>query len=150
MDSLGRLKVSPQLHVPEHPNIYIIGDMANVLDADKNPLPGVAQVAMQQGRYAASHILAKQKKRQLRPFSYTDKGMLAVIGRNEAVADIGRLKIKGRLAWLIWVFVHIYYLIEYDNRLLVMIQWAFDYVFKKRGARLITESKTRSTETLSS
>lgn len=144
IDKLGRIKVSPQLQIPGHSNIYIIGDMAQASDDNYPVLPGVAQVAMQQGRYAAKHILTKSRNKRIAPFRYKDKGTLAVIGRNQALASIGKLKLKGRFAWLIWVFVHISYLIEYDNRLLVMIQWAFDYVFKKRGARLITDITTNS------
>jgi NADH dehydrogenase len=95
---------------------------------------------MQQGQYAAKHILEKDQGREMPSFHYRNKGNLAVIGRNKAVADIGNLQFKGRLAWFIWIFVHIAYLIEFDNRLMVLIQWAFDYFLRKRGARLITGS----------
>lgn len=137
-DRAGRIKVQPDLTIDGYPDIFVIGDMALVEDADGEPLPGVAQVAMQQGKYAARLIRKRHKGRSLKPFRYQDRGNLAVIGRNAAVADLGRLKFSGWPAWLLWVFIHIAYLIEFDNRVLVMFQWATNYFTRKRGARLIT------------
>jgi NADH dehydrogenase len=138
LDRLGRVIVAPDLSIAGQPEISVIGDLAYFKDEDGQPLPGVAQVAMQQGEYAAELILARQRGKQLPPFSYKDKGNLAVIGRNAAVADLGFAHFSGFLAWLIWVFIHISYLIGYDNKLLVLTQWAWNYFTRKRGARLIT------------
>jgi NADH dehydrogenase len=140
LDQAGRVMVTPELLVPGSEDVYVIGDLAHFQQQGSDPLPGVAQVAMQQGQYAAKHILGKDKGREMTPFHYRDKGNLAVIGRNKAVAELGNLQFKGRFAWFIWIFVHIAYLIEFDNRLMVLIQWAFDYFLRKRGARLITGS----------
>jgi NADH dehydrogenase len=140
LDYAGRVMVTPELLVPGTEDIYVIGDLANFQQQGGDPLPGVAQVAMQQGEYAAKHILKKGQGWDAPPFLYRNKGNLAVIGRNKAVADLGNLQFKGRFAWFIWIFVHIAYLIEFDNRLMVLIQWAFDYFLRKRGARLITGS----------
>ncbi|MCB0008110.1 MAG: NAD(P)/FAD-dependent oxidoreductase [Anaerolineales bacterium] len=134
LDNAGRVKVRDDLSLPGHPEIFVIGDLAHCPGPDGQPLPGVAQVAMQQGKYVAEHLRGKKKG----PFRYQDRGSLAVIGRNRAVANIFGYKLSGFLAWLVWVFIHIAYLIEFDNRLIVMIQWASDYFTRKRGARLIT------------
>jgi NADH:ubiquinone reductase (H+-translocating) len=136
-DQMGRIKVEPDLTVPGFPDLFVIGDLAHVLDGEGRPLPGIAPVAMQQGAYAAKVVQARLRGRALPPFRYRDKGKLAVIGRNAAVADLGFLQIGGFLAWLLWVFVHIAYLIEFENRILVLIQWAWSYVTRGRGARLI-------------
>ena len=135
-DRAGRIMVNPDLTLPGHPDVYVIGDLAHAAGADGAPLPGVAPVAMQQGRYVARRILGRIPAD--RPFRYVNKGQLAVIGRNQAVADFGRVRVAGFPAWLVWVFVHIMYLIEFDHRVLVLVQWAFNYVTRKRGARLIT------------
>jgi NADH dehydrogenase len=116
----------------------VIGDLAAFLHHGDKPLPGTAPVAMQQGRHAARSIVDRISGRPPSPFRYKDKGSLAVIGRHAAVAAFARLNLSGYPAWLAWVFVHIWYLIEFDNKLIVMIQWAFDYFTRKRGARLIT------------
>lgn len=116
----------------------MIGDLAHCAGADGKALPGVAPVAMQQGRYAARLIRKRLHGRTLPPFRYINKGNLAVIGRNAAVADLGFTRFSGWPAWVVWVFVHIAYLIEYDNRVLVLFQWAMNYLTRKRGARLIT------------
>jgi NADH dehydrogenase len=137
-DRSGRLLVEPDLTVPGHPEIFVIGDLANFPHQTGKPLPGLAPVAMQQGRYIAKVVKARLRHKKVRPFKYRDKGTLAVIGRNSAVADFGKFRISGFPAWLLWIFVHIAYLIEYDNKLLVMVQWAWDYFTRKRGARLIT------------
>jgi NADH dehydrogenase len=137
-DRIGRIVVKPDLTVPGYPEIFVLGDVAHVSPAGRGePLPGVAPVAIQEGQYAARLIRARLKGRSLEPFSYFDRGNLAVIGRNAAVAEIGRLRFGGLVAWLLWVFVHIIYLIGFDNRLLVMFRWAWNYWTRKRGARLI-------------
>jgi len=138
LDRMGRVIVAPDLSLPDHPQIYVIGDLAHFVQ-DGAPLPGVAPVAMQQGRYVASAIEERLKGTSPPPFRYKDKGSLAVIGRNAAVAELGKLRFSGFLAWLLWVFIHIAYLIEFDNKLLVLFQWAWNYFTKRRGARLITE-----------
>jgi NADH dehydrogenase len=137
-DKVGRIVVSPDLTVPGHPDVFVIGDLAHFVHGVTEPLPGVAPVAMQQGRYVADLLEARARGRQLPAFRYRDKGSLAVIGRNRAVAEIGLLKLAGFPAWLLWVFVHIAYLIEFDRKLVVLLQWAISYVTRKRGARLIT------------
>lgn len=138
VDPVGRLVVEPDLTLPHHPEIFIVGDLALFAHPSDSPLPGVAPVAMQQGHHAAEVIKRRLDGKTSRPFVYKNKGNLAVIGRRAAVADLGRWRFSGHLAWLVWVFVHIRYLIEFDNKLIVMIQWAFDYFTRKRGARLIT------------
>lgn len=136
IDRAGRIVVRPDLTVEDSSRVYVIGDLASVPGKDGDPLPGVAPVAMQQGRYVANRIMGKIPSAM--PFRYNDKGSLAVIGRNAAVAAIGRFRISGVAAWFLWVFIHIAYLIEYDNRILVLTQWAINYFTRKRGARLIT------------
>ena len=138
LDSLGRVVVEPDLSVPGHLNIFVIGDLAHYAHQTGAPLPGVAQVAMQQGVYVARIVLARLQDKKLKPFKYKDKGTMAVIGRNAAVADLGSLHLNGFSAWLIWLFVHISFLIGFDNKLLVLIQWSWYYLTRKRGARLIT------------
>ena len=137
LDRAGRVVVAPDLTLSGHPNIFVIGDLANVRQEGK-PLPGVAPVAMQQGRYVAKEIPGRLQGRHQPPFRYRDKGSLAVIGRNAAVAEFGALRLHGFPAWVIWIFVHIMYLVEFDNKLLVLVQWAWNYFTRNRGARLIT------------
>ncbi len=136
-DRAGRLVVGPDLSLPGHDNIFVIGDLAHYKQKGE-PLPGVAQVAMQQGEFVAGVLRRRRLGQSALPFHYKDKGTLAVIGRNKAVADIGRLHFSGLPAWLIWVFVHINFLIEFDNKLKVMTQWGWNYVTRRQGARLIT------------
>ncbi len=138
LDRAGRVLVSPDLTIPGHPEIFVIGDMACYTHQTGKPLPGVAPVAMQQGRYVARLIEARLRGRTLAPFRYVDKGNMATIGRAAAVADIFGLKFSGYLAWLAWLFIHLMYLVEFDNRLLVLVEWAYNYVTRNRGARLIT------------
>ena len=138
VDRNGRIFVQEDLSLPGHPDIIIVGDLANYSRHTGESPPGMAPVAMQQGRYAAKLIDRRLAGKQLPPFRYFNKGSLAVIGRNAAVADFGFVKFNGFFAWLVWIFVHIAYLIEYDNRLLVLIQWAWNYLTRKRGARLVT------------
>ncbi len=132
--------VGPDLALPGHPEVMALGDMVQVHDAEGNPvaLPGLAPVAMQQGRYAARAVRARLGGSQPPPFRYRDKGNLATIGRAKAVADIKGLQLSGLLAWLTWLFVHLFYLIGLQNRLLVFIRWTFSFVTRGRGARLIT------------
>jgi NADH dehydrogenase len=138
-DKGGRVKVKPDLTIPSYPDIYVVGDLASAMNAKGKPLPGVAQVAMQGGAYAAKAILRKVKgQRELPPFHYFDKGSLAVIGRAAAVADVFGLQISGFLAWLVWAFIHITYLVSFQSRILVFIQWAIQDLTFSRGARLIT------------
>lgn len=137
-DRMGRVIVEPDLSVPGYPNLFVVGDLANFSHTpDGEPLPGVAQVAMQQGDYVARLLKKRQEGKMLEPFVYKDKGNMAVIGRNLAVADIGRFESVGFIAWLVWAFIHITFLIEFDNRLKVMLQWAWTYFTGKRGSRLI-------------
>ncbi len=139
LDRAGRVVVGPDLSVPGHPEILVIGDLAAVTQ-DGKPLPGVAPVAMQQGRYAATLIRKRLRNEPSAPFRYFDKGNLAVIGRAAAVAYFfgGKLKLSGFLAWIVWLFVHLMYIVEFENRVLVFVQWGFLYLTFNRGARLIT------------
>lgn len=137
LDRQGHVMVGPDLSVPGHPEIFVIGDLA-LIEQDGKPLPGVAPVAMQQGRYVASLIRAQAAGRTVPPFRYHNKGNLAVIGRAAGVADFGRLHFHGWPAWLLWLFVHLMYLAQFRNRLLVFIRWGFQYLSFDRGARLIT------------
>jgi NADH dehydrogenase len=138
LDRAGRVIVEPDCSVPGHPEILVIGDLAHFAHGSTAALPGVAPVAMQQGRYVARLIAARLQGERLPPFRYRDRGSMAVIGRRAAVADIARLRFNGTLAWLTWLFVHLMYLVEFDNRLLVLVQWAWNYLTWNRGARLIT------------
>jgi NADH:ubiquinone reductase (H+-translocating) len=138
-DRSGRIKVQRDLTIPNYPDIFIIGDLAHVEEEQGKPLPGVAQVAMQGGAYAAKTIRARlEGKPRVRPFHYFNKGDLAVIGRAAAVANIFGVHISGWPAWLIWLFVHLMYIVEFQSRVLVFIQWGFEYLTFSRGARLIT------------
>lgn len=138
-DRSGRIKVERDLTIPNYPDIFIIGDLAHAEEEKGKPLPGVAQVAMQGGAYAARTIRARLKgKPQVRPFHYFNKGDIAVIGRAAAVANIFGVHISGWPAWLIWLFIHLMYIVEFQSRVLVFIQWGFEYLTFSRGARLIT------------
>jgi NADH dehydrogenase len=140
LDRSGRIAVGPDLSLPGHPEVFALGDMAVVHDAQGNAiaLPGVAPVAMQQGRYAARAIRDRLQGRTTRPFHYRDKGNLATIGRAKAVADVKGLQLSGVLAWFTWLFVHLFYLIGLQNRLIVFTRWTWSFVTHGRGARLIT------------
>jgi NADH dehydrogenase len=143
-DRAGRVTVESDLTLPGHPEVFAIGDMIRTRDLNGEPvvLPGVAPVAMQQGRYAAKVIRARLRGREHRPFRYRDKGNLATIGRAAAVADIKGVRLSGFLAWATWLVVHLWYLIGFQNRLLVLIRWSFSLVTHGRGARLITGAST--------
>lgn len=142
LDRAGRVIVEPDLSLKKHSDIFVIGDLANFPHQGERPLPGVAPVAMKEGEYVANLIAKKAIGVKLEPFRYQDLGSMAVIGQNKAVANLNFARFSGFIAWIIWVFAHIYYLIEFDNKLVVMIQWAWNYITLGRGARLITEKPT--------
>ena len=137
-DRAGRVAVDRDLSVPEHPEIFVAGDLALFQYQSGEPLPGVAQVAIQQGRHAARNVLRDLERQSRLPFHYDDRGTMAVIGRAAAVAEIHGLKLSGYPAWLTWCFIHILYLIGFRNRFVVMFEWAWSYFSDQRGARLIT------------
>lgn len=143
-DRAGRVLVSPDLTIPGHPNVFVLGDQAHAPGPDGKPLPGVATVALQQGRYAARTILRDRKGLPREPFKYRDKGQMATIGRRRAVLETRSLRMAGFLAWILWLVVHIYYLTGFKNRLLVLLQWSWSYLTFARGARLIVEKGWRS------
>ena len=145
LDREGRVIVGPDLSLPGHPEAFALGDQAR-FDTPEGPLPGLAPVAMQQGVHAARLILDDIAGRPRRPFKYFDKGTMAVIGRNYAVTDFHGLRIGGYLAWLMWLFVHILYLVGFRNRVAVVFSWAWSYLTFKRGARLITGRGWRENE----
>ncbi|HEX6103034.1 MAG TPA: NAD(P)/FAD-dependent oxidoreductase [Alphaproteobacteria bacterium] len=142
-DRAGRVMVKPDLTLPGHPEIFVIGDTAHALDAEGKPLPGVAPVAKQQGKYVAKLIQARLADRPApAPFRYRNLGNMATIGRRAAVADFGWLSVNGRFAWLLWGLVHIYFLIGFRNRVAVLLDWLWAYLTFQRGARLITGPNT--------
>ena len=138
LDRSGRVLVEPDLSIPVHPEAFVVGDMCAFLHQTGAPLPGVAPVAIQQGRAVADNVLRRLRDAPTRPFRYRDRGSMATIGRAAAVAVVGRLKLSGLVAWLAWLFVHIMFLIGFRNRFLVLFEWAWAYVTWHRGARLIT------------
>jgi len=147
-DKHGHIQVNADLTVPGFPNIYVVGDLATIRTPDGKHLPGVAQVAMQGGAYAAKAIVARlDAPKELKPFHYFDKGELAVIGRGRAVAEIFGMRLSGLLAWLVWLFVHLMYLVQFQSRILVFVQWGMEYITFSRGARLITGSVLTDTIT---
>src|SRR5258705_604318 len=139
-DKAGRIKVNPDLTIPGYPDIYVAGDLSSLAGADGKPLPGLAQVAMQGGAYAAKAIgrKARGNERPLPPFAYFDKGTMAVIGRGSAVANIFGLHVSGLAAWLLWAFIHLLYLVQFESRVIVLIKWAIQALTFNRSARLIT------------
>ena len=139
-DRSGRIIVEPDLTVPGHAEIFVIGDMAHFAHQTGEPLPGVAPAAMQQGRYAAGAIRARLAGKTPAPFHYHDKGSMAVLGRAAGVADLGRFKLSGYWGWLGWLFIHLAYLARFENRILVLTQWAWNYWTRNRSARLITRT----------
>lgn len=135
----GHIKVNPDLTIPNYPDIFVVGDLASLTGPDGKPLPGVAQVAMQGGAYAAKRIVQRLHGNQdVKPFHYFNKGDLAVIGRGSAVANIFGFHLSGFLAWLVWVFIHLLYIVEFQSRVLVFLDWGFLYFTYNRGALLIT------------
>jgi NADH dehydrogenase len=141
LDRVGRVHVNPDLTIPGHADVFVIGDLASLAGADGRPLPGVAQVAIQMGVHAANNIVRATEGQPLRPFRYKNLGNMATIGRASAIADLPVAQLKGFVGWLAWLFVHILKLIGFRNRLLVMIQWAWAYVSYDRAVRLITGGK---------
>jgi NADH:quinone reductase (non-electrogenic) len=138
-DKGGRIKVNPDLTIPNYPDIFVVGDLAFATKPHGEPLPGVAQVAMQGGKYAAETIVKRvEGKPPNKPFHYFDKGELAVIGRAAAVANIFGVHLSGFIAWLVWVFIHLMYIVRFQSRIIVLIQWGLEYFTFSRGARLIT------------
>lgn len=138
IDRAGRVIVKPDMTVPGHPEIFVIGDLSNFSHQTGKPLPGVAQPAIQQGKYVADVIRARLRGESIKPFHYFDKGNLAVIGRAKAIADLNKVGLSGLPAWLIWIFIHLLYIVEFQNRLLIALQWAWLYITWGRSARLIT------------
>jgi len=139
LDRAGRVKVEPDLSLPGHPEIFVIGDLACLIQ-DGKQVPGVAPAAMQAGKYVARLLQQKIHNPQMKttPFHYLDKGSMATIGRSLAVVQVGKLQFSGLLAWLMWLFIHILYLVEFTNRLMVLMQWGWNYLSRNRSARLIT------------
>lgn len=142
VDRAGRVLVNPDLSIPGHPEVFVIGDLAALRDEEGKWLPGVAPVAMQEGKATAHNIANELQGESRKNFHYWNKGNLATIGRAAAVADFGRIHMSGFLAWLSWLFIHIFFLIGFRNRLIVLIQWAWSYLTYERGARLITGDKS--------
>lgn len=138
LDKFGRVLVEPDCSVKDHPELYVIGDLANFSHQTGKPLPGVAQVAMQQGKYVASLIHARQNGLMSAPFHYQDLGNMATIGRASAIADLGRIKLTGFIGWAAWLFIHLINIVQFENRVLVLFQWATSYLTRNRAARLIT------------
>jgi NADH dehydrogenase len=138
VDRAGRVQVGPDLSIPGYPHVFVIGDLASVVQQNGKPVPGVAPAAIQMGKYAAKAVLNDVGGKARVPFHYRDKGSLATIGRAAAVADFGRFHLSGFIAWLSWLFIHVFFLIGFKNRLLVMTEWAWAYLTFQRGARLIT------------
>jgi NADH dehydrogenase len=142
LDRAGRVIVEPDLSIPGHPEVFVLGDLM-ALTIDGKPVPGVAPAAMQGARYAADAIARTMRGEARAPFRYVDKGSLATIGRAAAVADFGRFKLSGFVSWLAWFFIHIFFLIGFRNRFLVMFEWALSYLTYERGSRLITGDPKR-------
>jgi NADH dehydrogenase len=142
LDKAGRVKVEPDLSVPEHPEVFVVGDLA-AAKLDDGIVPGVAPAAIQMGRHTARNIRQLVAGKSTRPFRYIDKGMLATIGRSRAVAQIGRLRISGWIAWMLWLIVHIFFLIGFRNRVMVLMDWTAAYIAFNRGARIILEERNQ-------
>jgi NADH dehydrogenase len=139
IDKAGRVFVEPDLSVPGHPEVFVTGDLASLRMKNGKPVPGVAPAAIQMGKFAARQIQRSIQGKPREDFAYVDKGTLATIGRSHAVADLGRFHFSGYLAWLSWLFIHLFFLIGFRNRILVVMEWAWAYVTYNQGARLITE-----------
>jgi NADH dehydrogenase len=144
LDRVGRVRVNPDLTIPEHPEIFVVGDLVSLEQPSGQPLPGVAPAAMQAGEHAARSIMRRLRGESVEPFHYFDKGNLATIGRSKAVADLGRIHLRGFVAWAAWLVVHIFFLIGFRNRILVVFGWAWAYLTYERGARLITGDPKRN------
>ena len=146
LDRAGRVIVESDLSIKNYGDIFVIGDLAHFAHQGDRPLPGIAPVAMKEGEYVAELIAKRTAGKIVDAFTYQDFGSMAVIGQNKAVANLNFARFSGFIAWIIWVFAHIYYLIEFDNKLVVMIQWAWNYITLGRGARLITEKPSPQLE----
>ena len=142
VDRAGRVLVNADLSLPRHPEVFVIGDLAALKDKNGHPVPGVAPAAIQQGKATARNIANELEGKPRHNFQYVDKGSIATIGRAAAIAEFGKIHISGFIAWLSWLFVHIFFLIGFRNRILVMIQWAWSYFTFERGAQLITGDQT--------
>jgi NADH dehydrogenase len=138
LDRSGRVIVEPDFSLPSHPEIFAIGDLANYPHQTGKPLPGIAPVAMQEGQYVAKLLRSRLQGKTVGPFHYKDRGSMAIVGRATGIADLGRLRLAGFWAWLAWLFVHLIQLVEFENRVLVLIQWGWYYLRRNRAARLIT------------
>lgn len=139
LDTAGRVIVNADLSLPGHPDVFVVGDLAHFKHGTERPLPGVAQVALQEGRYVAKLIKTRiSGEKELPAFQYRDLGSMATIGRASAIAQIGRLHLTGFFAWIAWLFVHLMYIVQMENRVLVLLQWAWNYLTRNRSARLIT------------
>jgi NADH:ubiquinone reductase (H+-translocating) len=142
VDRAGRVLVEPDLSLPGHPEVFVIGDLASIKDDNGKPVPGLAPAAIQEGKAAAKNVLRDVEGKRRENFHYWDKGSLATIGRAAAVAQFGRVHISGFFAWISWLFIHLFFLIGFRNRVIVMLEWAWSYFTYQRGARLITGSTT--------
>ena len=151
-DRAGRVAVESDCSLAGRPEVFAIGDIASFQHGSERPLPGLAPVAMQQGRYVAGVIRSEVRsgKRSEKPFRYVDKGNMAVIGRSMAVVDIHGFTVSGWLAWMMWLFVHLMYLAEFQNRVLVLVQWGWNYFTRNRSARLITGDVDLPTDAIDS
>jgi NADH dehydrogenase len=143
VDRSGRVIVEPDLSIKGHANVFVAGDMAACKNEAGRPLPGTAPVALQQGQYLGNLILKDLRGAPRKPFHFVDKGQMATIGRSRAIVEIGKFHLAGRMAWMIWLAVHIYYLTGFRNRLFVVMQWAWSYLTFRRGARLIVDKEWR-------
>ncbi len=148
VDRVGRVMVEPDLSIPGHPEVFVVGDLALVNRDNGSQVPGVSPAAIQEGRAAANNIRRLLWRQETKPFRYFNKGDLAVIGRSRAIADFGKVRIHGRIAWLLWLFVHIMYLVGFRNRISVFIQWAYSYITYGGGARVITRSEATKPDDL--
>jgi NADH:ubiquinone reductase (H+-translocating) len=143
LDRAGRILVEPDLSIPGHPEVFAVGDVAHVEIEPGQLAPGLAPVAMQEGRAAARNILASVHGRPREPFRYHDKGMMATIGKHRAIVQTRHFKLDGYLAWIAWLLIHVFYLVGFRNRTSVFLQWVWSYLFSKRGSRLITSHDWR-------
>ena len=146
LDRVGRVMVEPDCSVRGFTNLFVVGDLAHFAHGIERPLPGIAPVAMQQGRYVADVIVQREQAQRPAPFQYNDRGSMATIGRAAAVAQIGKWKLSGFIAWLSWLFIHLLYLAEFNNRVLVFFQWFWNYLTYRRGVRLILNEKEATPE----
>lgn len=142
VDRAGRVMVQADMSLPAFPDVFVIGDLAHYTGEDGKPLPGVAPVAMQQGKHVAEQITARLTSRPVKPFKYFDYGSMATIGRAAAVAQLGRFQFRGMIAWLMWLFIHLIQIVQFQNRLLILLQWFWNYITFSRSSRLITDVAT--------